>query len=283
MKAYLNQPYPFHVSKWNLIVAISLFIGLFMLVFQPFGLSRYEGPHKSLLCLGYGLVTFVVLVLDLVVVQRLFRAQFENKVWTVLKQIVWLGWIIFSIGMGNFVYTSLFSQHWSLIAFAYFQFFTLAVGLIPIVILTVINQNRLLKQNLKSAQEFNTSLNLQPQNPHHEMVTLVADNEKDRLEIELSNLLYVESTCNYIDVYYLAGSKQKNVVLRSTLKRTEQQLEQHALMQKCHRAFIVNTTKIEQVKGNSQGLRLAIKHTDTEIPVSRNFAKGLKEKLSSVG
>jgi len=281
IKEYLNQPYPLQVNKWKLIVSISLFIGLFMLIFKPFGLSQNTGPLKDILCLGYGFVSFIVMVLNIVVIQQLFKNWFDNKRWTVLKQISWLTWIIFSIGLGNFVYTSLFSLRWSFQAFAYFQLFTIAVGIIPIVVLTIIKQNSLLAENLKSAQEFNNSLHTEKQSAENETITLVADNEKDRFVIELSELLYIESTGNYIDVYFFKENRLKSMLLRSTLKRTESQLESHELMIKCHRAFLVNATKIKQVKGNSQGLRLSLKHTETEIPVSRNFARNLKEKLNT--
>lgn len=282
IKEYLKQPYPFQFRKWNTIISISLFIGLFMLIFQPFGLSQVRGAYKSVFCLGYGVVTMIVLIIDIIFIQHLFKSWFNNKGWTVLKQIVWLSWIIFSIGLGNFFYTSIFSLHWSWSAFLYFQLFTLAVGIIPIVAITIINQNRLLTENLKSAQEFNNSLKNEHKSSEDEFITLLADNEKDRFAIELSDLLYIESTGNYIEIYYSKENQLKNVLLRSTLKRTELQLENHPSIIKCHRAFLVNVTKIVEVKGNSQGLRLVLENIDTEIPVSRNFSKNLKEKLNSL-
>ena len=277
---YLKQPYPIHFNKWKLIVSISLFIGIFILIFQPFGLSDVNGTYKSVFLLGYGVVTFIVLVVNLVIVQKLFRKWFES--WTVLKQICWLTWLIFCIGLGNFIYTAILSNHWNWQIFILFQFFTLVVGLFPIVILTILNQNRLLAQNFKLANEFNQSLKDNPNENKHELITLLADNEKDSLEIELSDLLYIESNGNYIEVYFINENQLKNVLLRSTLKRTELQLEKHSSVLKCHRAFLVNASKIAEVKGNSQGHRLALKHTDTEIPVSRNFSKSLKEKLNSL-
>ena len=220
------------------------------------------------------------MVINIILIQKLFKNWFNT--WTVIKQIGWLIWIIFSIGLGNFIYTSLFSLRWSFMAFTYFQLFTMAVGIIPIVVLTIINQNRLLSVNLKSAQDFNSSLHTEKRGAENETITLVADNEKDRFVIELSNLLYIESTGNYIDIYYFKENRLQNMLLRSTLKRTESQLESHELVIKCHRAFLVNATKIEQVKGNSQGLRLVLKHTETEIPVSRNLSRNLKNTLNTV-
>ncbi len=280
IKEYLNQPYPLSVSKWKLIISISLFIGLFMIIFQPFGFSGYIGPYKTLLGMGYGLVTFFVLIFDLYFFQYLFKKQFDNRYWKVWKQLAWLFIIIFSIGLGNFLYTSVLNSAWSLRFFLFFQLYTLMVGIIPIVVLTVIQQNLMLSQNLKSAQEFNNSIHQKTEVSGKETVCLIADNEKDRVELDLSSILYIESSGNYIEIYFLNGQLVKSTLLRSTLKRTEIQLEEFPSMQKCHRAFLVNINNIIQVKGNSQGLKLVLKNTETEIPVSRNFAKNLKDQLN---
>jgi len=281
LKQYLSQPYPSHVNKWKTVSAISLFIGLFMLIFQPFGLSNYHGPNKALLCMGYGLVTFVAVLINTVVVQPLFKAWFASHKWTVLKQIIWLSWIIFSIGLGNYIYTASFSTMWSIKALLYFQFFTVAVGLMPIIVLTIVNQNRLLAQNLKSAQEFNSQLKSGDTCNEQQPVTLLADNEKDECQFDLANLLYIESIGNYIEIYLWANNELKKVVLRSSLKRIEMQLEAYKSVMKCHRAFLINNGRIKEVKGNSQGLRLVLEHAETDIPVSRNYARSLKEKLNA--
>ncbi len=282
IRSYLKQPYPLHANKWRLILFISIFVGLFMLVFQPFGLSQVTGEFRYLFCFGYGAVTMIMMIVDMIVIQYLFRKQFDYKQWTVQKQLIWLCWIIFSVGLGNFIYTSVFSMHWNWEEFFYFQLVTLAVGLIPILVLTIINQNRRLAENLKLAKEFNNNLKNKYKAAGNDLVALVAENEKDSLQLELSSLLYIESTGNYIDINYLKDGVLKNTLLRSTLKRSEQQLEKFNSVLKCHRAFLVNVSCIAEVKGNSQGLRLALKHTETEIPVSLNFSKSLKEKLNSL-
>jgi len=281
IKQYLSQPYPQSVNKWKLNITISLFIGLFMLIFQPFGISGSNNLYKAVFCFGYGFVTFVILLIDLHLIPFFFPSLFENKRWTVLKQIIWLVFIIFSIGLGNFVYTSVLFSFWNLHYFLLFQVYTFVVGIIPIVILTIIQQNVLLAQNFKSAQEFNSSLNRKKEARSDERVCLTADNERDRFEIELSHLLYIESTGNYIEIFYIKEEKLKSTLLRSTLKRTELQLEHYPSMQKCHRAFVVNIDKITQVKSNAQGLRLTLIDTETEIPVSRNFSKDLKDRIIS--
>jgi len=283
IKDYLNQHYSFKDNnKWKTRILFCIYIGLFLLIFQPFGLSNYRGIYKTLICLGYGFVTLIVLIFDSYIIQSLMKNWLKNDDWTIKKQIIWQLVIIFSIGLANSIYTSWLNSSWYLSTFLIFQFYTFAVGIIPIVITTVMTQNRMLSENLKSAQEFNSSLHAQKEAINNRVVYLVADNEKDHFEIELSQLLYIESTGNYIEIFYIQNNELKSSLLRSTLKRTESQLETLPAILKCHRAFMVNTNKIAQVKGNSQGLILVLKHTETEIPVSRNFSKSLKDQLNSI-
>ena len=39
---YLRKPYPLNLNRWGIIIVISLFVSVFMLVFQPFGLHGME-------------------------------------------------------------------------------------------------------------------------------------------------------------------------------------------------------------------------------------------------
>lgn len=280
IKNYLNQPYGQIKSRWTQIIVISLFIALFMLLFQPFGLSEIKSVYKPLILLGYGGVTLVTLIINLFFVSRIFRRWFSN--WTIGKQILWLTWIIFTIGTGNYLYSSfIFTMFAGMKGFIYFQVFTLIVGVFPVAIITLVAYNIKLKQNLKTAAEVNDLLEAKPtKSAREETVVLVADNGKDKLEVELSNLLYIESVGNYIEASYYKNGKIAKMLLRGAIKRIESETAQHTSLVKCHRAFIVNINQVESMKGNSQELRLVLKKGDIEIPVSRNNSQKMKDSLS---
>lgn len=279
IKDFLRQPYPYSEhNKWRVIIFVSCFITVFVGIFQPIGLREYHSTYKFLVIVGYGIVGFVITFLNLFAIPFLFKNLFDGKKWTVIKQILWLSWILFTIGIVNFLYSSyLFPMFWSLKGFFIFQFFTLVIGIIPIVIITIINQNMKLAYNLKQASEFNLKIEAIRGNiDHGQTVCMIADNEKDKFEIRLTNLIYIEAVGNYVQIYYLKEGGIKNVLLRSSLKRLELQLVEFSSLVRCHRAFIVNMNQIDKVTGNSQGLKLSLKKSDIEIPVSRNYSKELK-------
>jgi len=279
IRNYLQQPYPLFENRWRITISISLFIALFMLIFQPFGISNYTGEYKHLFESGYGVVTFIVLIIDLFVFPIFLDDWFKSQKWTVLKQMIWQIWILFSIGLGNFIYSAIFFRFISgFHAFLIYQFYTLVVGVIPILVITILHQNALLSDNLKIANELTGNLNSYTSlDVSDEIVKIAADNNKDKIEMNLSDFIYVGSTGNYVQVFYMVKNELKSVLLRNTLKQIEEQVKDCPSIIKCHRAFLVNRDRILQVKGNSQGLRLILKDTSDEIPVSRNYSKSLRE------
>jgi len=85
IKEYLQQPYPLFENMSRITISISLFIALFMLVFQPFGMLNYIGEHKLLFESGYAVVTLIVLIIDLFVFPLFLDEWFIPQKWTVLK------------------------------------------------------------------------------------------------------------------------------------------------------------------------------------------------------
>jgi hypothetical protein len=281
IKEYIRQPYPLFENRWRIILSISLFVSLFILIFEPFGISNYRGEFKPFFEAGYGIVTFIVLLIDLYLFPLFLDEWFIPQKWTVFKQMIWQVWILFSIGLGNFIYSSPFLRFSNgLNAFLIFQFYTLVVGIIPILIITILHQNSLLTKNLKLAGEMNADILSEGMHLPDEKIRIMAENGKDKLEINLSDFIYLSSTGNYVQVFYLVNNELRNVLLRNTLKQIEEQVKNSPSIIKCHRAFLVNKDKIIRVKGNSQGLRLILKDTMEEIPVSRNYSKSLLDILN---
>ena len=282
--SYLKQLYPRTDSGWATPISFCLFISLFLYIFQPFGLYYIESHLKPIVIPGYGVVAFIVMTLNYYTFPYIFKKWFSEDNWTILKQFIWTAWMFFTIGIGIYLYNNIvFNLPFNLNVLLYFQLFSFAVGIMPVVFLTIINHNRLLSKNLKSANELNIKLKPAGKQPEKEQtVCLIADNDKDKLETELSDLLYIESVGNYLEVFYLKNEKFNSTLLRNTLKNAETQLAEYNSLVRCHRAFIVNIDQITKVKGNSQGLKLFLNNSDLEIPVSRGLAKSLKDKIGSV-
>lgn len=282
--SYLKQPFPKAENKWKVIIQIALFVILFLLIFQPFGIGRIESNSERILFIGgFGLVSIVVLIFDLIIVERLFSRFFEEKNWCVYKELLWLLFVISSIGLGNVLYvTSLSSEPLSFNFILNFQALTFAVALFPIGVFTLIKQNYLLKKYTTSAEDANENLEIfSPILQESKTVTVYSYNEKQKEEFAISNLNFIESRGNDIILHLDENNLALRKMLRNTLKNTLKYLANSPELVQCHRAYIVNLNNVNKVEGNSQGLVLRFANSDAEVPVSRSFVNSIKSQLNS--
>ncbi len=287
IRTFFETGYPVSFkSNWRIAIYAGMFISFFMAFFEPFGLTNLDIPHKRLILAGYGMVTSIVLMIDIVFLPFYLRNIFNEDRWTNGKQIILFCWIFFSIGLGNYVYSS-YIFNFELInikIFLVFELFTLGVGIIPSLIILLWSNNVYLKRNLKSARELTGNLtnNDTTDNQQQMLNSFSSYNGKDSIKILDNDIIFIESEGNYCSIYYLANSEFKKKVLRTTLKNIEECISEESLLFKSHRAFIINPIQIKMINGNAQGYRLIFNHTTKEASVSRQYIKEFKSLIQGV-
>lgn len=285
----LTDPYPFCPGfRRSLVTAllISVFVVAFLGFFQPFDLHQVRGSVKMWFILGYGIVNFVVIMINMLLLPYLFPSLFDEKKWKVYKELLFLSWMLFTIGLGNFLYTKILFNYPDdiLMGFLSFQLYTLAVGIFPVIISIVLNYNHQLRKNLELAGSISTSLSHDHSGniDDSQRISLSADNRKETLELPLKDIQYIQSEGNYIIVYFREESEMKRSILRNTLKKTQEELGPHfPPLFRTHRSYIVNLNLVDRIKGNSQGLQLYLPELEDFIPVSRAYIKKFRETLRS--
>jgi hypothetical protein len=114
------------------------------------------------------------------------------------------------------------------------------------------------------------------------MISFRDETEKLRFSIKSRDILFVESTDNYVTVHTSEEGKIKKVMLRNTMKRLEKELE-GTLIQRCHRSYMVNFENIKLVKLISTNLYIYLDFSEEiRIPVSRTYAEHVHEFLNRV-
>ncbi|WP_158550010.1 LytR/AlgR family response regulator transcription factor [Runella aurantiaca] len=104
------------------------------------------------------------------------------------------------------------------------------------------------------------------------ILTLVAENGKDKLTILPQHLCYIEADDNYVTVVFQEEQKIRKELLRSSLGRIESQIRASHI-RRCHRSYMVNLQKVYRVSGNAQGYKLHLWQVAEPLPVSRGYAK----------
>ena len=114
------------------------------------------------------------------------------------------------------------------------------------------------------------------------MITFRDETDKLRFSIKSQDILYVESTDNYVTVHTVEKGKIKKIMLRNTMKRLEKELE-GTMIQRCHRSYMVNFENIKLVKLISTNLYIYMDYADEiRLPVSRTYAEHVHEFLNRV-
>lgn len=90
------------------------------------------------------------------------------------------------------------------------------------------------------------------------------------INLALNEILYVEALGDYVNIYLT----DKRYTVLSTMKSLHEKLEEFHFL-RVHKSFIINIHKIQEFQNND------IVIGGIKIPVSRNFKKILKDKLSS--
>lgn len=114
------------------------------------------------------------------------------------------------------------------------------------------------------------------------MITFRDETEKLRFSIRSADILYIESTDNYVTIHVQEKQRIRKVMLRNTMKRLEKELE-GTLIQRCHRSYMVNFDNIKQVRllGTSLFIYMDVPQ-EIRIPVSRTYAEHVHEFLNRV-
>jgi DNA-binding LytR/AlgR family response regulator len=213
--------------------------------------------------------------MHLLYIPSLFPKTFTSSGWNVKKEIFWNLWILFTILTGYFFYCKILDV---------FKFdFNLVIKLIltaiiPITALIIINQNRMLRSRLKFSDDINKKLK-DHKLLEEKIVYFSSDYQKDSLAIKVSQLLFIRSANNYIDIFWRDGENTRNQMVRCSMAYAEDLLKEHKFIVKCHRSYIVNINHIDRFEGNLQGYKLYFEKMDNPIPVSKNFAGKLRELI----
>lgn len=140
------------------------------------------------------------------------------------------------------------------------------------------------KQTESRVQSLEAAMN-QPIEAIHQkssgLVTLTGTTSEN-VTLIIADLLFVETIGNYVKVCYLREGRVRTDMLRATSKQMEEDLRAYPIIVRCHRAFLVNLSQVEQIVAKSGSMQLIIKHSHDSIPVSRSNVSQIKDVIKNV-
>ncbi|WP_421948863.1 LytTR family DNA-binding domain-containing protein [Phaeodactylibacter xiamenensis] len=271
IRQFLQKPFP-ETESWpkyfRNIALISLFVALFLYIFQPFGISTIESG-KALTCLGFGLMTFAGALVFQLIYGFLSSLRHERQ-FTFGHWIVYMSGIMLTISLCNFLYARLLffgDIRWEF--FPSMIYGTFMVGFFPMVALGLLSLIRQEHKYLAIAKEINQ------EHPHPAPPGPQAT--EALFGIPTHNIRYIEALQNYVRIGYLDEANElREQTERATLKSILDQIDDKAIV-RCHRSYLVNRTAVADAAGNAQGLMLTLADCPKTVPVSRSYVPVFRE------
>lgn len=262
---------------------IKVFLVLFLL--RPFGISDESKFLFFYTCVGFGLITFFVFVLNNFTIKILIYRKL-NKKWYVRHELLNILLLIPLISILNYLfYTKLDSESSFLInKLLKISFYTINI----IFILFFLNVIYYLSENFKkeliiiqTKLEYFVEINMfnKIYNDETNKITLNFDNEK--INLQKDAIVYVCAWGNYIKIYVLANNEIIQIIKRGKFKETVGELSKYTEFYQCHRSYIINLRFTKLMIGNSKKPLLVLTN-NVKIPVSREKSKPLKEIISKI-
>ncbi|MFH0755658.1 MAG: LytTR family DNA-binding domain-containing protein [Bacteroidota bacterium] len=245
-------------------LADSGFVWFFLFVFGVFEFNYFSPAKRFLLAGVYSLACFMAMSIHFFMIQDYLIKQL-----TIGNTILLICSMVVAIGTFNFCLTTLLFQWepFSLAVLLKNQTHVLAIGTIVAPFLILIHHNYLLKRKAGIRS---------PSGPFvpDMVLTLRSQYGKEKLVVDVEDLLFIQAADNYIDVYYQNGTSVKRQLLRNTLGAIADELD-HPMLMRCHRSYLVNLQHIRPRRPLRKELRIESGGTSYTIPVSRTYREEL--------
>jgi DNA-binding LytR/AlgR family response regulator len=210
----------------------------------------------------------------LIVFKFLFEPLVAKNRWTLGKNILWDFIIASSIGAANYFYICIIFKLDLTPKYLLYSIWTaILVGSIPVTISYFLAYNRRYRSALKEADVHDDNILWENE------VSIKAGNQKNDLRLNPKNIIYFCSNDNYVTIVTIKGDSQSKTTIRGTLKAVESELKRNSIFMRCHKCYIVNASYIERITGNTQNMKIKMKPSGFEIPVSRAKVSQVIKKL----
>jgi len=273
---FLNKKFELLDDKKNrlfLVLFLLVYIILFLNIFIPFEIDKWAPDSfgsKFLSLSGFAVVGSAGIAFS----QFVLRKWFHREHFLIKQFIVW---IIFELMFLTVLLTFLYNNVNDIPSFIHeFQFslkHTFLIAVIPYSIVLLILSLFQSKSELVELKKESKKVVLS-----NELIKFPDDKGSLKFTMPLCDLLYLESTDNYVYIYYISHDKLKKELLRNSLKNLENIFKDTSII-RCHRSYMVNLENLNLVKKTGQKMMIKLNRVEDFIPVSKTYQKGFKEFL----
>jgi len=269
----------FDEDLW-LLLSISFGIFLFILFFQPFPIERFDFNNLLLFVAGFGAIIFLFMFLVRLVFPWIGSNQGDNINIPFLSTYLG-GFIIVALSSVAFVF---YLRYVGFVGLSFYVIFKVVlICLAPPALLRLYDlikelkqQNELLTSAKKTVQD---QVERFEEGNLKKSIEFISENKTEILTLLVSDIAFIKSADNYVEVVYKSGVSLRKNLIRNTLKNIELQLKEYSDFIRCHRICVINKCYIEKLSKNYNNYWLTVRGYNDKIPVSRQYLLKVKEAL----
>jgi len=242
-------------------------------------MSQYQG-NMVLLATWFGLATFTGSVLYFFFITFVLKLRQDAPSFTFGKWLVYIFVLIVVITLCNFFLFWILTEgsldiDWKTFSNIFIK--TATIGFFPVSVSGLITYYSNMSRYTKQAGEIHLS-ELSQNKAVTKLIQIPSQYAED-FSCEIDNIFAFEAKDNYVAIRHKTDESIKTSFVRNTLSAIESLLPSDIFF-RCHRSYITNLRKVDEVSGNAQGLLLKLKDSDISIPVSRSYISDLKSVIN---
>lgn len=269
------MPFSRGLKKEIVYVCISGLCAItFLYLVRPFGFANLGDR----LLFGFGIASIAAAAGYVIAAHLLYRRYFGDRMWTIGFEIVYSLLFLLCVASAIMIYgDGMHVMKLNLQNFLLSILYTVLIGIIPVSIRAILLRNWRLKKELSEVQAINQHLQNRKMTSDEKMIEFpVSRNES--LKLMNHDLLYIESSENYITIAWNHDGEIKKQMIRMTMKDASS-LINDPLIIFCHRSYIINLRRTGKIISQDGRAIIILKESKTQIPVSDTFKAQVKQKL----
>lgn len=256
----MKNKYPFDPNlKNHLLIAFGFGLWIFIFLFftEPLDIQVFSFKEKLTFLPLYSLAGAIVYLLILPMQRVLY--QNNKKQWFLSNELLFFGALLI---VSLLIFKTIFSlivTNYSLWRFIQFFFIPATLTLSPIIILSRWAFGRYAEKKIEDSK-----------------IEIKGAGNYDNLRLFFKDLIYIQSSDNYVEISYLENNKVNNALIRtkiSSVKSTFPKLIQ------THRSYLVNPFHFKQWKNKNGKSELVLIH-DIIIPISKTYLENVRMNLN---
>lgn len=272
IRTYLNFTLPRpNAMPWSWLFSLFVLVCIIaMLNYEhPFGAHVEKIPHHHWLLSGIGCMCIAMYLLFFRIFPIVFRHIYRRDQLRVPMEIINMILFVILMCWGNYLYVTGFLPplHISSEFLSCIIYFTVLYNFLPL--LAIYSLRDFYLRHFKKEIATQPTEIIAPEAVLSTSVDLTAMKGRVYLSEEIS---YFKVNGNYVNLYFDSKTPQPYETLTGSMAQLKELLVSHPEFQRCHRSYMLNTSKIRKCMGNNALLRVYLQHCDVEFKVYRNFS-----------